>query len=509
MERCPNCGASMRTGARFCTACGYRLTAPAGEPATEGDTESPHPTDEPVADAVVTSEPTGNPRWGETTGESEAASVAAIPWWEQAPQGGAAPTRAEDAAASQGTGDEAGGAAEVRPDPTASWSSVARQEAPDPAWTEAVAEGDGQGAAVPPADATEWSPDEASSPEGTSPEGTSPRAEDGETSGSTTDDRAWAVVESAAGEAAAGDEGAADAAVTDGADGAVPLAQDEVLAVSHAQGSYRAVADDDGGRALTEAAAVGDEVGEASGVDLVLEADAPAQGPVEDQEATSYDSVLDGHAAAVTADPVTADPPTESGDLPRDAEGSAGAADKAWLGRSAQDAVADEDAAATLGYEGDAAELGAGELRGADGASLEAAPLLAEESTAEPVDPGAEPPLGMTAVDAMGRAAALVEELSGLLPAIAAAGQRAAAPAAEAVVDDLAAARGEIDSALEGEFERLREALAAAPARRRDIDTMLDLMGRLETVVAMQEAHDRYAEAIDRAVLTLRGGDQG
>jgi hypothetical protein len=37
---------------------------------------------------------------------------------------------------------------------------------------------------------------------------------------------------------------------------------------------------------------------------------------------------------------------------------------------------------------------------------------------------------------------------------------------------------------------------------------MLDLMGRLETVVAMQEAHDRYAAAIDRAVLALRGGDQ-
>jgi hypothetical protein len=42
MERCPNCGASIRTGARFCTACGFRLTqpeasevaaAPAGVPA--------------------------------------------------------------------------------------------------------------------------------------------------------------------------------------------------------------------------------------------------------------------------------------------------------------------------------------------------------------------------------------------------------------------------------------------------------------------------------------------
>ncbi len=29
MERCPNCGASIRTGARFCTACGFRLLQPA------------------------------------------------------------------------------------------------------------------------------------------------------------------------------------------------------------------------------------------------------------------------------------------------------------------------------------------------------------------------------------------------------------------------------------------------------------------------------------------------
>ncbi len=33
MERCPNCGASIRTGARFCTACGFRLIQPADSPA--------------------------------------------------------------------------------------------------------------------------------------------------------------------------------------------------------------------------------------------------------------------------------------------------------------------------------------------------------------------------------------------------------------------------------------------------------------------------------------------
>ena len=33
MERCPNCGASIRTGARFCTACGFRLIQPSDAPA--------------------------------------------------------------------------------------------------------------------------------------------------------------------------------------------------------------------------------------------------------------------------------------------------------------------------------------------------------------------------------------------------------------------------------------------------------------------------------------------
>ena len=57
MELCPNCGAAVRSGARFCTACGNRLTPSGGEP--------------PVA-----------------TGEPEAnheASVAASPSWQSAP----------------------------------------------------------------------------------------------------------------------------------------------------------------------------------------------------------------------------------------------------------------------------------------------------------------------------------------------------------------------------------------------------------------------------------------
>ncbi len=31
MERCPNCGATVREGARFCTACGFRMVAPHDE----------------------------------------------------------------------------------------------------------------------------------------------------------------------------------------------------------------------------------------------------------------------------------------------------------------------------------------------------------------------------------------------------------------------------------------------------------------------------------------------
>lgn len=48
MERCPNCGASIRTGARFCTACGNRISQPAPAPGADDAPPAPVVTDAPV-----------------------------------------------------------------------------------------------------------------------------------------------------------------------------------------------------------------------------------------------------------------------------------------------------------------------------------------------------------------------------------------------------------------------------------------------------------------------------
>lgn len=58
MERCPNCGASIRTGARFCTACGNRISQPA---------PTPGPVDAPPAPVV-----TGAPVWSTAPADAQA-----------------------------------------------------------------------------------------------------------------------------------------------------------------------------------------------------------------------------------------------------------------------------------------------------------------------------------------------------------------------------------------------------------------------------------------------------
>ena len=54
MERCPNCGATVREGARFCTACGFRMTASTDDGTSSPDQSAwwgPPPGNEPDAPA--------------------------------------------------------------------------------------------------------------------------------------------------------------------------------------------------------------------------------------------------------------------------------------------------------------------------------------------------------------------------------------------------------------------------------------------------------------------------
>ena len=53
MERCPNCGASIRTGARFCTSCGFRLLQPTDGPVVSSSSEPSPSSDSPVVGTVI------------------------------------------------------------------------------------------------------------------------------------------------------------------------------------------------------------------------------------------------------------------------------------------------------------------------------------------------------------------------------------------------------------------------------------------------------------------------
>lgn len=97
------------------------------------------------------------------------------------------------------------------------------------------------------------------------------------------------------------------------------------------------------------------------------------------------------------------------------------------------------------------------------------------------------------------RAAALVEELRALLPALTAAPELDA----EAVAVDLQAALPTDPDAAASDRDLLRATLRAVRDRPRDIDAMLDLAVRADPLLALLDAHDAALDAIDRAVAAL------
>ncbi|MGH2557893.1 MAG: zinc-ribbon domain-containing protein [Thermomicrobiales bacterium] len=103
------------------------------------------------------------------------------------------------------------------------------------------------------------------------------------------------------------------------------------------------------------------------------------------------------------------------------------------------------------------------------------------------------------------RAYALLDELRGVVAGLS--GDTGQQIAAAAVAEDLTAARS---NASDDEFGRLRAAISSARERPRDIDTMLDVSGRLDAITALHDAYQRLASAVDGAVESLRASsDRG
>lgn len=98
------------------------------------------------------------------------------------------------------------------------------------------------------------------------------------------------------------------------------------------------------------------------------------------------------------------------------------------------------------------------------------------------------------------RANALIDELRDLLPTLAGPGQPEVDPSA--IAANLSAARAAADDPA---FDGLRGALDNAREHPRDVETMLEIMRRLDAISALQGAYDGLVAAIDQAMTDLRG----
>lgn len=106
--------------------------------------------------------------------------------------------------------------------------------------------------------------------------------------------------------------------------------------------------------------------------------------------------------------------------------------------------------------------------------------------------------------DALGEAQRLLDRLRDLLPALAA--PAAAGADTSGIANQLQQA---LDQNAKPEFDDLRGVLEAAKERPRDVDTMLNLVAKIDPMLALLHAHGNLLTAISAAVTHLRDQNTG
>lgn len=514
MDRCPNCGSTVRQGAKFCTTCGFRLPVQAESTAP---TAPAAPTRSPFD---ITSSASANATWGAAGAKSPTDSTQ--------PAAGPNPQTADVEQRQPGDA------------PFSGWPAYGSGLGPRSSWPGAAE----SNADVPESVTDANAPAESESKIDVEATYEAPTDTTGDTSGSDVIDlNAMAEAEDTGFDAVAS---FFDRSTRDDAAGSqeVPPAASEPAddAVAEFAADPGAPANDvnassDAGEAIYDPLATA-RTGESGTGESVTDyltrvnrgADAESVSDyldrIDEQNQPAADSAApepaDSSAGAPTVDSGTA--VDEGGSIVAEAPADDHEpSDFSWQSSAASADVAErwDDASEADGTPADAEptpgtlDVAAETAASSEEAATDVAVGADTDSGEDAIEPS--PPDTVPAAEAVGgdtetavpaesdpsaRAAALVAELQALLPKLS---ERTATSSVDAgaVADALAAQRALTvdDEALQS----LRATIATAQARPRDVDVMLELVSKAATVADLLVAHDRFAKAIDDAVAALRG----
>lgn len=395
MNTCSNCGAAVRPGAKFCTACGTRLNDVSASTASSAWTS-------------------GQPNVARAPSDTDASPES---------EGARADPPAADAPSSSDPAPAPSTSEEASSDASSSWSW---RSSPDPSLSTPVTDDgdDGEDVTIEP---------------------------------SSEEPRVFIVDKR--------DAGSPSSSTTANADGAI----DEFTWTWGTPDSQDATEDDEAETSITDAERDAANRVAAEDAPLATEPDSDLSDPIRHDQEESFDLPEDSGSSmrASTDEPEG----TTSGDV--SGEALPGVAD-------------DSDLELEVGTP-QAVDSGSGSKRGDD-----------TVNAAEHPNPGDEDPLD--------RARRLIEELRTLIPPprlYQEEAPQAVSVPVEGLRDELESARSRSD------FRDLRSALESARERPRDVDTMLEMVGRIDTMLEALDDRDRLATAVERAIDRLEPGASG
>jgi hypothetical protein len=121
-----------------------------------------------------------------------------------------------------------------------------------------------------------------------------------------------------------------------------------------------------------------------------------------------------------------------------------------------------------------------------------------EQTGAFPATSGSAAAAPLVTSANLDRANHILDELRGLLPQLASAGQPSAGSDIAETLENATAS-----DAQRASFEELRTAVSAAQQRPRDIDTMLDISNRLDVIASLEDAYQELSSAVEAVLSQL------